>query len=499
MDYCESTHSSLTSVASSSPYQTPSPRTSMSFEERHAQIAYPTDASTKVLYAEPQPIYHSPGYMSEDNQWSSPAISEGQCTPAYLPEIYAQSKLPLLADSRRDGVPRGLMQQTEWSDVGPFNLPPYSQQPPAYMQSQQQQQQQQMYGSTLVGVPDLAGETRGRYPYSDGIVYGESMPPPMPPSLDEVYPDPVSVLGAPVKTEPTSAVVVPTQSPYYSRPPSVASSLSSGPVPGHHIVHVVFTDDAASKETQYLRRRCHNCQQVEPPSWRRSHLVPGKIVCNRCGLYERTHLRPRPHRFDEVRTGNKGRKPTKQSDSKQGSPQPPAVTQFTVKQEVVPVDIDLDSRRGSVASSLSGSASSHGEWEDSNYNTSLVAGSGSRLSPSQQHSPSHEGGVHRGATHFADSSLAARFRAGRKSATAPYDAFSATRMGPPTPPLVPSDGAGLLDPTQTADGAYISTPPLRRHTLGSDVPEISAWSTLPADFSSNVLQNSHPVVSNIAY
>ncbi|KAF8605297.1 hypothetical protein BDV93DRAFT_423478, partial [Ceratobasidium sp. AG-I] len=54
----------------------------------------------------------------------------------------------------------------------------------------------------------------------------------------------------------------------------------------------VFTDDAASKETQYLRRRCHNCQQVEPPSWRRSHLVPGKIVCNRCGLYERTHLRP---------------------------------------------------------------------------------------------------------------------------------------------------------------------------------------------------------------
>ncbi|KAG8716290.1 hypothetical protein FRC11_005120 [Ceratobasidium sp. 423] len=494
MDYCESTHSSLTSAASSSPYQTPSPRTSMSFEERHAQIAYSTDASTKVLYAEPQPMYHSPGYISEDNQWSSPAISEGQCAPAYLPEIYGHSKLPLLADSRRE-VPRGLMQQTEWSDVGPFNLPPYSQQPPAYMQSQQQ-----MYASTLVGVPDLPAETRGRFGYSEGMMYGEPMPPPMAPGLDEVYPDPGSVLSAPVKSEPTSAVVVPTQSPYYSRPPSVASSLSSGPVPAHHIVHVVFTDDAASKETQYLRRRCHNCQQVEPPSWRRSHLVPGKIVCNRCGLYERTHLRPRPHRFDEVRTGNKGRKPTKQSESKQGSPQPPAVTQFTVKQEVVPVDIDLDSRRGSVASSLSGSASSHGEWEDSNYNTSLVAGNGSRLSPAQQHSPSHEGGVQRGATHFADSSLAARFRAGRKSATAPYDASSATRMGPPTPPLVPSDGPGLLDTAQSAEGMYTSAPPLRRHTLGSDVAEISGWSTLPADFSSNVLQNTQPpVVGNIAY
>ncbi|CAE6477882.1 unnamed protein product [Rhizoctonia solani] len=492
MDYCESTHSSLTSAASSSPYQTPSPRTSMSFEERHAQIAYPTDASTKVLYAEPQPIYHSPGYISEDNQWSSPAISEGQCAPAYLPEIYGHSKLPLLPDSRRSEVPRGLMQQTEWSDVGPFSLPPYSQQPPAYMQSQQQHQ---MYASTLVGVPSLPAETRGRFAYHEEIIYNEPMPS-VTPGLEEVYPDPGSVLSAPVKTEPPSTVVVPTQSPYYSRPPS-ASSLSSGQVPTHHVVHVVFTDDAASKETQYLRRRCHNCQQVEPPSWRRSHLVPGKIVCNRCGLYERTHLRPRPHRFDEVRTGNKGRKPTKQSDSKQGSPQPPAVTQFTVKQEVVPAELDLDSRRGSVASSLSGSASSHGEWEDSNYNTSLVAGSGSRLSPSQQHSPSHEGGVQRGATHFADSSLAARFRAGRKSATAPYDAFSGTRMGPPTPPLVLSDGPGLLDTPQSADSAYTSAP--RRHTLGSDVTEISGWSTLP-DFSSNVLPNPQAsVVSNIAY
>ncbi|CEL63712.1 hypothetical protein RSOLAG1IB_05473 [Rhizoctonia solani AG-1 IB] len=494
--YCESTHSSLTSAASSSPYQTPSPRTSMSFEERQAQIAYPTDASTKVLYAEPQPIYHSPGYISEENQWSSPAISESHCAPAYLPEIYGHSKLPSLVDSRRsEGIPRGLMQQSEWSDVGPFNLPPYSQQPPAYVQTQQQ-----MYGSTLVGVPDLAAEARGRFAYSDGLMY-ESLPPPINPGLDDVYSGAGSVLGAHIKSEPTSSVVVPTQSPYYSRPPSVASSLSSGPVPPHHTVHVVFTDDAASKETQYLRRRCHNCQQVEPPSWRRSHLVPGKIVCNRCGLYERTHLRPRPHRFDEVRTGNKGRKPTKQSDSKQSSPQPPAVTQFTVKQEAVSADIDIDSRRGSVTSSLSGGANSPGEWEDSSYNTSLVAGNGSRLSSSQQHSPSHEGGVQRGAAHFTDSTLAARFRAGRKSATAPYDAFSATRMGPPTPPLVPGDGPGLLDAAPCAERVYpTSTPPLRRHTLGSDVPEISGWSTLPNDFSSNILQNPQPpVVSNIAY
>ncbi|KAK7015612.1 hypothetical protein R3P38DRAFT_2518817, partial [Favolaschia claudopus] len=39
--------------------------------------------------------------------------------------------------------------------------------------------------------------------------------------------------------------------------------------------------------------RCFNCHTTEPPSWRRSTLNPGKIVCNKCGLYERTHLRAR--------------------------------------------------------------------------------------------------------------------------------------------------------------------------------------------------------------
>jgi GATA-binding protein, other eukaryote len=73
-------------------------------------------------------------------------------------------------------------------------------------------------------------------------------------------------------------------------------------------IPIMHTDDAASKETQYLRRRCFNCHTTEPPSWRRSTLNPGKIVCNKCGLYERTHLRPRPHRFDELRATSKARK-----------------------------------------------------------------------------------------------------------------------------------------------------------------------------------------------
>ncbi|KAJ7639501.1 hypothetical protein FB45DRAFT_427743 [Roridomyces roridus] len=86
-----------------------------------------------------------------------------------------------------------------------------------------------------------------------------------------------------------------------------------------HGLPVQHTDDAASKETQYLRRRCFNCHTTEPPSWRRSTLNPGKIVCNKCGLYERTHLRARPLRFDELRAGGKARKGGKGAASPKGA------------------------------------------------------------------------------------------------------------------------------------------------------------------------------------
>lgn len=55
-------------------------------------------------------------------------------------------------------------------------------------------------------------------------------------------------------------------------------------------------------------RRCFNCQTTDPPSWRRSTLNPSEMLCNRCGLYERTHLRPHPIQFDTPRGGNRSRK-----------------------------------------------------------------------------------------------------------------------------------------------------------------------------------------------
>ncbi|KAJ7334909.1 hypothetical protein DFH08DRAFT_637595, partial [Mycena albidolilacea] len=60
-------------------------------------------------------------------------------------------------------------------------------------------------------------------------------------------------------------------------------------------------DDAATTLTQYLRHRCFVCHTTEASAWRRSTLSLGKVVCNKCGLYERTHLRVRPLQFDELR------------------------------------------------------------------------------------------------------------------------------------------------------------------------------------------------------
>ena len=89
-----------------------------------------------------------------------------------------------------------------------------------------------------------------------------------------------------------AGMIVPTQIPQnvhqqhlFYRPSSSSSSVSSVSAPPSGFLNpamssipVMHTDDAASKETQYLRRKCFNCGTTEPPSWRRSTLNPGKIV-----------------------------------------------------------------------------------------------------------------------------------------------------------------------------------------------------------------------------
>lgn len=65
---------------------------------------------------------------------------------------------------------------------------------------------------------------------------------------------------------------------------------------------ISYTDEANSKISNRLRRRCFNCKAIETSTWRRSVLSPGKLLCNKCGLFERTHAIPRPKKFPRRRT-----------------------------------------------------------------------------------------------------------------------------------------------------------------------------------------------------
>ncbi|WVQ99171.1 hypothetical protein IAU59_006303 [Kwoniella sp. CBS 9459] len=62
---------------------------------------------------------------------------------------------------------------------------------------------------------------------------------------------------------------------------------------------VTYTTDSEVKQTAELKRMCFNCANKSPPSWRKSVLHAGKILCNKCGIFERTHHRPRPPQNDD--------------------------------------------------------------------------------------------------------------------------------------------------------------------------------------------------------
>jgi len=74
--------------------------------------------------------------------------------------------------------------------------------------------------------------------------------------------------------------------------------LLSGP----GVDDISYTDEANTKISNRLRRRCFNCKATETSTWRRSVLSPGKLLCNKCGLFERTHAIPRPKKFPRRRT-----------------------------------------------------------------------------------------------------------------------------------------------------------------------------------------------------
>lgn len=99
---------------------------------------------------------------------------------------------------------------------------------------------------------------------------------------------------------PPRAYAPPPPVPFTTQAPPPVAMAGGYPVPGpsYEIIH---TDDAATKLSDRVRRRCFNCCTTETSTWRRSSLNPGKVLCNKCGLFERTHSRPRPEQFPHKR------------------------------------------------------------------------------------------------------------------------------------------------------------------------------------------------------
>ncbi|KAI0306138.1 hypothetical protein B0F90DRAFT_1814930 [Multifurca ochricompacta] len=75
-------------------------------------------------------------------------------------------------------------------------------------------------------------------------------------------------------------------------------------LPGRGNDEIFYTDEANTKLNGRMRRRCFNCKATETSTWRRSVLSLGKLLCNKCGLFERTHAIPRPKKFPRRRRHN---------------------------------------------------------------------------------------------------------------------------------------------------------------------------------------------------
>ncbi|KAJ3790821.1 hypothetical protein GGU10DRAFT_339606 [Lentinula aff. detonsa] len=115
---------------------------------------------------------------------------------------------------------------------------------------------------------------------------------------------------------------------------AITATLTHTPIPESEII---YTEDAATKVTDRIRRRCYNCFTSDTSTWRRSNLAVGKVLCNKCGLFERTHSRPRPEQFPHKRTSLGGEGEGAQSPSSPSYPLTPVPSQSPSQPQDTPL------------------------------------------------------------------------------------------------------------------------------------------------------------------
>lgn len=122
---------------------------------------------------------------------------------------------------------------------------------------------------------------------ADPIHHGGYIYNPPPPPFDHRYDHSHPVSYHTASGLPTHFTVPP---PPMAHPPSYGHPY---PQPGNQAsVPIIHTDDAATKLSDRVRRRCFNCCTTDTSTWRRSNLSPGKVVRPSCHLFRQPLLIP---------------------------------------------------------------------------------------------------------------------------------------------------------------------------------------------------------------
>ncbi|KAJ8089495.1 hypothetical protein PM082_014750 [Marasmius tenuissimus] len=119
--------------------------------------------------------------------------------------------------------------------------------------------------------------------------------------------------------------------------------------PGQVPQEIIYTEDAATRLSDRVRRRCFNCSSTDTRTWRRSSLSPGKVLCNKCGLFERTHSRHRPADQKPTRRGVSAKS---SSSSRSTSPQSVSSSSSTPSPTTTTAPLAPEPRRHSPLSSF---------------------------------------------------------------------------------------------------------------------------------------------------
>ncbi|KAJ7919851.1 hypothetical protein B0H13DRAFT_1987695 [Mycena leptocephala] len=271
-------------------------------------------------------------------------MSSAQAQPAYA---YASPPAPS-SKQRRSPYDRPQSPPNGTADHARVSTPPGRRSPPSSAPAHGHQQQPQHYAT--YDMPRYQG-----YMYAPPPPPAPYHPPPHPHPDDHGHahgyahsyaPQPFHMTHGPYVPYPLPGTVL--SAPQMSHGDAGAGGAGVGGIP------------------RSVRRRCFNCCTTDTSTWRRSNLSPGKVLCNKCGLFERTHSRPRPEQFPHKRgplaaSTLRSRTPPPQTYQNQNQNPPLYPSQSHSAPAHPPPDSHSHSASGSTASDAAAALASHNQ------------------------------------------------------------------------------------------------------------------------------------------